>query len=120
MALAIALAALAIAIATFETVNSMLRLLWAAIAAVLFRGPLRSAYTYQSEYASNQVKVLSAIKGKHKRVKYRACLARNQTLETLGTQVTMVLHTSGKARLDYGLQKITDFTYGSGRQTHGY
>ena len=38
VALAIALAALIIAIATFIIVNPMLRLLWAAIAAISFRG----------------------------------------------------------------------------------
>ena len=39
--LAITLAALVIAIATFVAVNPMLRLLWAAKAAILFRGRLQ-------------------------------------------------------------------------------
>ena len=116
MALAIALAALVIAIATFVTVNPMLRLFWAEIAAILFRGPLRCAYTDRTENAANQVKVVSVLKGKHKRIEYRARLTRNQTLETLETQVTLVLHTTGKTRLDYGPQQLTDFSYGSVRR----
>ena len=82
------------------------------MAAILFFGPLRCAYTDRFEDAANQVKVVSAIIGKHKRVEYRARLTQNQTLETLDTLVTMILHTSGKARLDYGPQQITEFTYG--------
>ena len=49
VALAIALATLVIAIATFVAVNSMLRLLSAAIAAILFCGPLRFSYTDRTE-----------------------------------------------------------------------
>ena len=60
--LAIALAAFVIAIATFLTVNPMLRLFWAAIAAILFRGPLRCTYTNRTENAANQVKVVCALK----------------------------------------------------------
>ena len=116
MALAIALAALVIAMATFLTVNPMLRLFWAAIAAILFRGPLRCAYTDRTENAAIQVKVVSALKGKHKRIEYRARLTRNQTLETLETQVTLVLHTTGKAHLDYGPQQLTESTYGTVRR----
>ena len=99
-ALAIALVALVVAIATFLTVNSMLRFLWEAIAAILLRGPLRCYYIDRTEDAANQVKVVSALKGKHKSIEYRACLTRNQTLETLDTQVTFALHTTGKARVD--------------------
>ena len=77
VALAIALTALVIAIRTFVTVNPMLRLLWAAITAILFRGPLRCSYTDRTEDAANQVKVVSALKGKHKRIEYRARLTRN-------------------------------------------
>ena len=116
VALAIALVALVVAIATFVTVNPMLRFLWAAIAAILFHGPLRCSYIDRTEDAANQVKVVSALKGKHKRIEYRARLTRNQTLETLETQVTLVLHTTGKARLDYGLQQLTEFIYGSVRR----
>ena len=111
MALAIALVASVVAIATFVTVNPMLRFLWAAIAAILFSGPLRCSYIDRTEDAANQVKVVSALKGKHKRIEYRARLTRNQTLETLETQVTLVIHTTGKARLDYGFQILTEFTY---------
>ena len=116
VALAIALVALVVAIATFVTVNSMLRFFWAAIAAILFRGPLRCSYIDRTEDAANQVKVVSALKGKHKRIEYRARLTRNQTVETLETQVTLVLHTNGKAHLDYGPQKLTEFIYGSVRR----
>ena len=55
---------------------------------------------------------MSALKGKHKRVEYRARITRNQTLETLETQVTLILHTTGMARFDYNLQQITEFIYG--------
>ena len=65
VALAIALAALVLAIATFVTVNPMLRLMWAAIAAILLRGPLRCVYKDNAEDTANQVKVVSALKGKH-------------------------------------------------------
>ena len=44
VALAIALVALVVAIATFVTVNPMLRFFWAALAAILFCGPLRCSY----------------------------------------------------------------------------
>ena len=97
VALAIALVALVVAIATFVTVNPMLRFLWAAIATILFRGPLRCFYIDLTEDAANQVKVVIALKGKHKCIEYRACLTRNQTLETLATQVTLVLHTTWMA-----------------------
>ena len=80
VALAIALVALVLAIATFVTVNPMLRFFWAAIAAILFRGPLRCSYIDCTEDVANQVKVVSALKGKHKRIEYRARLTRNQTL----------------------------------------
>ena len=84
---------------------------WAAIAAFLSRGPLQSAYTDRTEVAASQVKIVSALKGKHTSVEYHACLTRNQTLETLMTQVTLILHTTGMARLDYDLQQICEFTY---------
>ena len=64
VALAIALVALVVAIATFITVNPMLRFLWAAIAAILFRGPLRCFYTDRTEDEVNRVTVVSALKGK--------------------------------------------------------
>ena len=83
---------------------------------MLCRGPLRCAYKDRTGAAPNQVKVVSALKGHHKRIEYRARLTRNQTLETLETQVALVLHTSGKARLDYGPQQITEFIYGSVRR----
>ena len=98
----VALAALVIAITTFVAVNPMLRLLWAAIAAILFRGPLRCSYTDRTEDSANKVKIVSALKGKHKHIEYRVRLTRNQTMKTLETQVTLILHTTGKARLDYG------------------
>ena len=62
VALAIALAALVFAIATFVNVNPMLRLLLATIAAILSCGPLRCLYIYRTEDVANQVKVLSALK----------------------------------------------------------
>ena len=68
VALAIALVALIVAIATFVTINPMLKFLWAAIAAILFRGPLRCSYIDRKENAANQIKVVSALKGKHKRI----------------------------------------------------
>ena len=58
VALAIALVALVVAIATFLTVNPMLRFFWATIAAILFRGPQRCSYIDRTEDAENQVKVL--------------------------------------------------------------
>ena len=116
VALAIALVALVVSIATFLTVNPMLRLMWATIAAILFRGPLRCVYKDTTEDAANQVKVVSALKGKHKRIEYRSRLTRNETLETLETQVTQILHSTGKARLDYGPQQLTEFIYRSVRR----
>ena len=53
VALAIALVALVVAIATFVTVNPLLRFLWTAIAAILFRGPLRCSYIDRTEDAEN-------------------------------------------------------------------
>lgn len=41
VALAIVLVSLVVAIATFITVNPMLKLLWSAVAAILFRDQLR-------------------------------------------------------------------------------
>ena len=61
VALGIALAMLLIEIATFVTVNPMLRLLWATIAAILFRGPLRCSYTDRTKNVANQVKVFNAL-----------------------------------------------------------
>ena len=62
--LAIALATLVIAIVTFIDFNPMLRLLWAAIAAILSRGPLCCSYTDLTEDTANEFKVVSALKGK--------------------------------------------------------
>ena len=89
----------------------MLKLFWAAMTAVLFCGPLSCTYTDNIEDAANQVKVLSALNEKHKRIEYRPFLTRNQTLETLETQVTLILHTTGITSLDYGSQQITEITY---------
>ena len=86
------------------------------MAAVLFRGLLRCTYTDHIEDAANQIKVVSALKGKHKCIEYRARLTGNQTHETLETEVTLIQHTTGMARLDYGPQRITEFTYGSVRR----
>ena len=94
VALAIALVALVVAIATFVTVNPMLRLMWTVIAAILCSGPLCCVYKDSTKDAVNQVKVVSALQGKHKRIEYRARLTRNQTLKTLEAQVTLVLHTT--------------------------
>jgi hypothetical protein len=116
VALAIALVALIIAIATFVTVHPMIRLVWAATVALIKRGPLLCAYNKENDTSSNSVEVITALKGKHKRIEYRARLTRNNTLEPLETQVTLVLHTSGKARLDYGAQQITEFVYGPMRR----
>ena len=113
VALIIALVALVVAIATVVSVKPKLRVFWATMAAFLLRGPLQCAYTDRTEDAANQVKVVSALKGKHTRVEYHACQTRNQTLETLETQVTLILHISGMARFDYGPQQICEFTYGS-------
>ena len=90
----------------------MLKLFLATMAPVLFLGPLRCTYTNYIDDAANQVKVVSALTGKHKRIEYRARLMRNQTLEMLETQVTLILQNTGMARLDYGPQQITEFTYG--------
>ena len=94
----------------------MLSLLWAATAAVLFCGLLRCSYTDRTENVANQVTVVSALMGKQKCVNYRACLTRNHTLEPLETQVTIILHTTEMARLEYGPKQITEFTYGSVRR----
>ena len=99
-ALAIALIALVVAIATFVTVNPTLKFQWAAIAAILIRVPLRCSYIYRTEDAANQVKVVCVLKGKHEHIENRARLTRNQTLETLETQATLVLHTTRQVRLD--------------------
>ena len=116
VALAVALIALAVAIATFVSKNFMLRLFWAAMETVLFRGPLRYTYTDHIKDAANQIKVVTALRGKHKRIELCARLTRNRTLETLETQVALILHTTGLARLNYGPQQITEFTYGSVRR----
>ena len=116
VALGLALVALVVGLATFVTVNPMLRLFCAAIPAILFNGPLRCSYTDRIEDAANQVKIVNALKEKHKRIEYRARLTRNQTLETLETQVTLTLHATGKARLDYGPQQLREFIYGSVRR----
>ena len=83
------------------------------MAAVLICGPLSCTYTDYIEDAANQVKLVSALNEKHKRVEYRPHLTRNQTLETLETQVTLILHTTVITSLDYGPQQITEITYGS-------
>ena len=116
VALAIALVAVIIAIATFVSVHPMLRLMWEATMAVLKRSPLLCAFSKLTESAQPELQVITALKGKHKRIEYRARLARNNTLETLDSLVTLVLHTSGKARLDYGPQQITEFVYGPMRR----
>ena len=77
VALAIALVAHVMAIATFVAFNPMLILFWAAKTAVLFCGLLRCAYTDCTKAATNQVKVVSALQRKHKLVEYRARLTRN-------------------------------------------
>ena len=115
MALAVASVALAVAITSFVSVNPMLILFWTLMETVFCRGQLRCIYTNHIEDAANQVKVVRGLKAKHKRIEYHAPLTRNQNLETLKTQVTLILHTTGMARLDYGPQQIIEFTYGSVR-----
>ena len=78
----------------------MLRLVWAAISAIIFRGPLRCLDSERTKMGFNQSKVVSALKGNHKRIEYRARLARNQTLEALDTgNYYAALFWQGKARL---------------------
>ena len=110
--LAIVLVALVVTLVLFVSLNSMLKLFWVTMAAVLFLGPLRCTYTDYIDDSTNQVKVISALRGKHKRIEYRARLMRNQTLETLETQVTLILQNTRMALLDYGPQQITELTYG--------
>ena len=86
------------------------------MAAVLFCGPLSCTYTDYIEDAANQGKLVSALNEKHKRVEDRPHLTRNQTLETLETQVSLILHTTVITSLDYGPQQITEITYGSVRR----
>ena len=62
VALAIALVALVVYIATIVTFNPMLRLSWAAMADILFCRPLRCAYKHRTNIAANQVKVVSTLK----------------------------------------------------------
>ena len=116
VALAIVLVALFVTIASFVSVNPMLKLFWVTITAVLFLGSLRCNYTKYIDDAANQVEVVSALRGKHKHIEYRACLMQNQTLEMLETQVIIIIQNTGMARLDYGPQQITEFTYGLMRQ----
>ena len=80
VALAIALVAVIIAIATFVSVHPMLRLVWEATMAVLKRSPLLCAFTKITESAQPELQVITALKGKHKRIEYRARLTRNNTL----------------------------------------
>ena len=91
VALAIVLAALVIAITTFISVIPMLRLLWAAIVAIVHLEPLRCSYTDRTDDAANQVKVINALQVKHKRIEYRARLTWNYTLQTLWKQIILVL-----------------------------
>ena len=67
----------------------------------------------RTEEVFNQVKLVTALNEKHKRIEYRLRLTRNQTLETLETQVSLMLHTTGITSLDYGPQQITEITYES-------
>ena len=77
VALTITQVAIVVAISTIVSVNPILRLFWAAMAAVLFRGPLLCVYIDCTNDAANQVKIVSALKEKHKRVEYCARLTRN-------------------------------------------
>ena len=70
----------------------------------------------RTEDVANLIKVVSALKGKHKRVEYRFRLTLNQTFETLETQVTLIIHTTRIPRFDYGPQQITVLTYQSVRR----
>ena len=114
--LARALVVLVVAISTFVSVNPILRLFRAATAAKLLCKPQRYAYTDCTEAAADHVKVVSAIKRKQKREKYRASHTRNQTLETLETQITLIPQTTKMASRDYNPQQITKFTYKSLRR----
>ena len=115
VALAIASAALIIAIATFVTVNTILRLFWAAIAAIPFSRPLRFSYSDHTEDVANKSMLLMRLK-RNNRIEYRARITRNQTLKTLMTQVTLVLYITEKTRLDYGPQQPTKFINGCVRR----
>ena len=59
--LAITIKALVETVAIIGSVNFMLRLFWAALAIVLFRGLLQYAYTNCTEVAAKQVKVVSKL-----------------------------------------------------------
>ena len=102
VALEIALVALALTIVSFVLVYPILRLFWAAMVAVLFNKPLRCTYTNHIEDAANRVRMVIALREKHKRIEYRACLTQYQTLKPLKRKVTLILHITGMARLGYG------------------
>ena len=88
MELAIALVALVVAIAKFVSVTLIIKLFWAANKADLLCKLLRYTCTDRIEDAAYKVKVVTALKRKHKSVEYRYCLTRNQILKTLKTLVT--------------------------------
>ena len=56
--------------------------------------------------------VVLALKGSHTRIEYYGQLVNHSRNSTVGTPITLILHSSGKAKLDYGPQKITQFLYG--------
>ena len=116
VALGCALFALLLATLALLTVTPVLRLLWVAILALVKHTPLYCAFTYLAPRETERVPVISALKGGHKAIEFRACLAQSETLEALDLHVKIVLHTSGKASLEYGSQRITEFVYGSHRR----
>ena len=121
IALSCALVALTVSGLTLLTAHPVLKMIFATCSAALRRAPILCAYpaqpsTNNEKQTISGLRVVSAWEGGHKRIEYRARLARANTLEPLDTRVEVILHTSGKARLDYGPQRITEFVYGIHRR----
>jgi hypothetical protein len=114
VALACSIVALLIATFALLALTPIFRLIWTTAIAVLKHTPLYCVCSSTRVQESNNV--VSAHKGSHKKIIYRASLARAGTLESTDIPVALTLHTSGKAKIEHGPQRITEFVYGNYRR----
>ena len=116
VALSCALVALLIATFALLAVTPALRLIWSAILAIVRRHPLYCTYSMLTQQDSTPISVINAIKGTHERTEYTATLAHPGDLRPVDIHISLILHTSGKARIEHGAQRVTEFIYGSNRR----
>ena len=121
IALACALLSLAISVISIITRHSIWRLLLTVIKSACRCNSILCAFKTPTNKSNANItgddtKITFAWQARHTKIEYRARLVRPESSDALDSRVLLTLHTSGKAKIDYGLQRITEFVYGTHRR----